>query len=74
MINCLYVILLILVDLDALIPNICVFFVLEKSEESENNSIKSKKSLIQYLKCRLRLKLYHNSQNYLVYCMIKLGE
>ncbi|RMZ99811.1 hypothetical protein BpHYR1_040394 [Brachionus plicatilis] len=35
----------ILVDLDALIPNICVFFVLEKSEESENNSIKSKKSL-----------------------------
>ncbi|RNA27320.1 hypothetical protein BpHYR1_034310 [Brachionus plicatilis] len=26
----------ILVDLDALIPNICVFFVLEKSEESEN--------------------------------------
>ncbi|RNA02945.1 hypothetical protein BpHYR1_040655, partial [Brachionus plicatilis] len=60
----------ILVDLDALIPNICVFFVLafgsfkghnlvkiyhffikntpkcsQKSEESENNSIKSKKSL-----------------------------
>ncbi|RNA23282.1 hypothetical protein BpHYR1_033081 [Brachionus plicatilis] len=34
----------ILVDLDALIPNIC------------------------FLKCRHRLKLYHHSQNYLVYC------
>ncbi|RNA26794.1 hypothetical protein BpHYR1_043530, partial [Brachionus plicatilis] len=35
----------ILVDLDALIPNICVFYVLEKSEEPENNSIKSKNHL-----------------------------